>query len=429
MKSILRNERGGYLLPMVIIYAFVMMIVGFGILHLGSLERISSLKRVNQTKAFYLAEAGVNRLISQINQGKTLSNIEETTVISGNWQGTYEVVLDSEDNPTYATVTGEVKNFSSKIKIELEEGSGGIFSRGVFGNDYVYVKKNSMIFGYDSRIEIPPLLIPLLAPSLANVGSNNLIEVTGSGKIYGDASVSPGGIISGGPGAITGEKNYDAEERIIPPVEIPDDLKNLAYTQQGNPGLTGIYTINANNYSAGTLATINTGNYRFQKFTVNGLLIKLHINGVVRIYIEKTLQIAGDSQVILDLGSKLEVYLGEENGDLQIQNSARVLTGIIPAIADSPSSAAIYIASTKTPKLQNDCSFCGVIYAPLAEKFTIQNSAKLYGNVVTKKLYLKDNAKLYEDIALRDVSPPGDPGESGITISRWTKPDWKKRLE
>ena len=59
MNPVSGNKRG-YLLPMVIIYMIIAMIVGLGILTLGSLDRIEANKRLNLEQAFYLAEAGIN---------------------------------------------------------------------------------------------------------------------------------------------------------------------------------------------------------------------------------------------------------------------------------------------------------------------------------------------------------------------------------
>ena len=60
---------------MVIIYMIIAMIVGAGIMVLGSLDRIEANKRLHREQAFYLAEAGID--LARFN----LQN-------SGSWQPT-----------------------------------------------------------------------------------------------------------------------------------------------------------------------------------------------------------------------------------------------------------------------------------------------------------------------------------------------------
>ena len=87
MKHLSGNKRG-YLLPMVIIYLIVAMIVGVGILTLGSLDRIEANKRLHREQAFYLAEAGINLARYDLKNSIPLPT-DPQTVNSGTWTGTF----------------------------------------------------------------------------------------------------------------------------------------------------------------------------------------------------------------------------------------------------------------------------------------------------------------------------------------------------
>jgi len=408
----------GYLLPMVVIYALIMMIAGFGILHLGSLERISSLRRVNQTRAFYLAEAGVNRIISRIKQGKTIADISPATVTSGNWQGTYAVVIHNPGNPDYAIITGKVRNQTVRIKIDLEKESSGVFSRGIFGSTNVDIKNNVLIDSYDSRLG------PYGGSNKGedgDVASNLYVRLKNNAKVKGSASVSTGDeddIEVKNNAKIYGEKNYSAEERILPPVDIPNDLEKLSYPEQGDPRISGNYTLSDGIFevSSNKAATISGGDFRFKEFIIsnNG---KVNITNNIRLYVEEKFELKNNTK--LNLSNPAELYIGTE-GEMVVKNNAKLNS------QGNATDLGIYIASNKDQEFKNNSvTFYGVIYAPSA-KIKISNNVKMFGDIVAKCIDAENNAKIHYDVALRDISPPG--GESRVTVGRWSKPSWKERL-
>ena len=412
----IRNSKGGFLLPMVIIYALIMMITGFGILHLGALERISSLQRISRARAFYLAEAGVNRIISRVNQGKTLAAISPTTVTSGNWQGTYAVAIHNPGNPDYAIITGKVKNQTVKIRIDLEKKN--LFSQAIFGNKFVHLKNFGLIDSYDSR---NGFYNPFSPGHDGDIGSNLYIKLNNFALVRGDASVSTGNendIVVGKDARITGDKSYSAPVNPLPPVNIPEDLQGLPYPEHGDPRISGNYTLNngiltVKNFKT---ATISGGNFKFKKFIVgNGALVD--VKHSIRVYIEKELKLK--NVALLKLEDRSEFYIGSE-GKVVISNFAK-LNSLF-----NPLNLGLYIASTEEQRFENTAiGLYGGIYAPLA-KVTVSNNANIFGSIVAKQIELKNLARVHYDVALRDISPPG--GENKTVVTRWSNLGWKGRL-
>jgi len=149
------------------------------------------------------------------------------------------------------------------------------------------------------------------------------------------------------------------------------------------------------------------------------------MSGNIRIYIEGDFSVTNNSNIKFDTsgsGTKVEIYIGT-NGSVTFDNSGRINFDNSP---NSPVNLAIYVASSKAINIIGDARVNGVIYAPNSV-CTVKNSAELRGAVVAKEVNLPGDAKIYYDVALKEISPPGDTsgGTGGIRIVKWRKPKWK----
>jgi len=442
MKNPLSGNKKGYLLPMVIIYMVTAMIVGTGIVLLGSLDRIEANKRLHREQAFYLAEAGINLARYDLKNSIPLPT-DPQTVNSGTWTGTFVLSETGTDTIT-VTSTGTVKGNTETIRLTVTIVGGGPFSDGIFGADSLIVKNNSVMDSYDSR----------LGPyggsnvgSEGDAGSNSYISVSNEGIINGDASVSAGGnIMVGIQGEITGDTSFSADPKTLPGVIIPNDLYGLNYPvlyPTDPPGGLGDSRIIGSEYtmnSAGEFevnghksVTISGGDFRFKKITV-GIGSTLYITnttGNSRFYIQGGgLHLSNNSQTnLVGEGVTAEIYV--DTSIATLDNSASLNCPIDPItnlhIPGDPSHLGIYITSTQTQYIENNAFISAALYAPRAEVI-IKNNGGFFGSVVAKSVVLDQNAKTHYDIALRTNPPPGDPGGGPpiITFVNWTKPDWKK---
>ncbi len=423
MKKHMGNNKG-YLLPMTAIFIIIMVILGMSILYLGGLEKIGAGRRLNREKAFYLAEAGVYRAYAHLKDDISWEPEEESVSLG---EGSFLVVLEEgEDDDINIVSTGTVNGRDEMVKLIVEESGGGVFGDGIFGNTIVKMTGSSQIYGYDSRNG---------SVQDAYVGSNLEINLDWSTRINGDAGVATGGDIiwpakgeSWEPDVITGDEEYDNEERILSPVVIPPELLGMGYTQTGASGLSGNYKILSNNFTAASwprVAAISAGDYKFNKFTLDSDA-QFTLSGAVRLYFTGNINLSGNCRFILSPGATVEIYLGE-NSNFSIANSIKMNYDGIPA------NLAIYSASTNTVNLAGtgDARINAVVYAPMG-KAVVANSTQFKGGIVTKELSITGNARVYYDIALAELTVPGDPGgggTGGLNIKRWTKPGWASRFQ
>jgi hypothetical protein len=108
-----RGEKGVALIA-ALVFTLVLTILGFSMLIVAGNEITSTQKDINKTKAFYLAEAGIQVLIARLNNRES-GNITETTL----GEGIYRVDYYGDAEPPYAISTGRVKGREKRIKVTL----------------------------------------------------------------------------------------------------------------------------------------------------------------------------------------------------------------------------------------------------------------------------------------------------------------------
>lgn len=104
------EDESGYIMQLVMIFFFILTILGIGILHMASQEGIQTIRQEKRIKAFYQAQGGMNKAIWRINH-------------VGNWAGTFNtadhsVSFDSTTNKL--TATGYSGNVGRSIEVYLE---------------------------------------------------------------------------------------------------------------------------------------------------------------------------------------------------------------------------------------------------------------------------------------------------------------------
>jgi len=426
MEFIIRNKRG-YLLPLVIIYMIITMIVGAGILVLGSLDRIEANKRLHREQAFYLAEAGINWAYYRLK-----NNPAEDLNGSHNFG---DVAFQISETVTRDTIvsTGTVKGVHETTAITVTQGSG-IFGRGIFGSNTVTLANNAEVDSYDSR----------LGPyggsnvgSKGNIGSNTNITLGNSSTVMGSVAVSAGGSISpvnaGSVGSTVTVSTlpliYDAPLRTLNPVVIPTDLQSLNLplsSYNSDPRITppGNYTLVNGALTVNkpvTISSIPNGNFHFSQILLpaNGKS-QVNFTGDARIYLEGKLAMSNSS--LINFGGVGILYVGTPLGQIAM-SAGSSLTSTNPVT----SAAGIYIASPLDQTFSNNSSALYIaVYAPSATVYLTNNSQN-YGDIVANRVFLQPNAWIHFNIAFRGLFAPGDDTGGGIpNFISWTKPDWKK---
>jgi roadblock/LC7 domain-containing protein len=108
----LRSTRKGIALAAVVVCVLIFTILGFSLMSMVNNEIALAQGVVNKTKAFYLAEAGVEIFSAKLSKGQS-GNIGETAL----GEGSYRVDYYSAADPPYAIATGVVGEQEKRIKV------------------------------------------------------------------------------------------------------------------------------------------------------------------------------------------------------------------------------------------------------------------------------------------------------------------------
>ncbi len=431
-----RNK--GYLLPMAIIFVLISTIMGMGILYLGGNENIAAVKRYHREKAFYIAEAGLNRAFA-LKKSNESWHPEANPISFGG--GTFQVIESTQGDTVVFTSTGVYQNQTVVVSIDTYRssgsggGTGGSFGKGLFGSQSVTVYNNGWIDGYDSRLGSYG---PSNHGPYGDTGSKGTITLYNNSHIYGTAMVEdgPSYLTLGNNATVTDSDlyhNFEEPFNNLPQVVVPSDLTSLPYPAQGDPRITGKYTLSSGNLTVGNnkVITISGGDFRFKSITLNNNSI-MYITGNSRFYIESALTLSNNTRVIIQNNSIIIWYLGNQGTSF---TPTLANNSVINNTSSTPGNLRIYIPSNANLTLANNAlAFNGVIYAPNSN-ITLANNSQFFGGIVAKNLTVVNNASVHYDIALRDIDFPEDPGRGSGNppgqriISRWTKPDWVNRLQ
>jgi hypothetical protein len=113
-RRLYRSSEKGIVIIAALVFTLVLTILGFSVLIVAGNEITLTQKTVDKTKAFYLAEAGIEILTSRLSIGES-GSIAETSM----GEGTYRVDYYADTDPPYAISTGRVKGREKRIKVTL----------------------------------------------------------------------------------------------------------------------------------------------------------------------------------------------------------------------------------------------------------------------------------------------------------------------
>jgi hypothetical protein len=166
---VLKSEKGIALVA-VVIFTVIITILGFSLLRMVNSEIVLAQNSVDKTRAFYLAEAGVELLIANFDNG-VFESIGETAL----GEGSYRVDFHSTANPAYAIATGTVEGQVKRIKITpsflAPPYECGIYAGGLDSNGWTLILRGAG------------------DPCLKYSGGNEVGNYNGRDTIYGDIFV------------------------------------------------------------------------------------------------------------------------------------------------------------------------------------------------------------------------------------------------
>ena len=201
---------------------------------------------------------------------------------------------------------------------------------------------------------------------------------------------NPSVVINDYGATVTGDTRALTERYVMQPITIPEWLQSLpsSGTIQNDTTIT-----NSARYSG-----IDLGNS--ETVTISGDII-LYITGDIILGNSAELGIENDASLIL--------YLG---GNFEGKNSSAVNN----ETQDAQRLKIYGLDSCETIRFKNSSDLYGAIYAPNAD-VVMDNSANLYGSVVSKSFEQRNSGTFNYDVTLRDVSINDE--AVYFTITKW----------
>ncbi len=403
------RKQSGSVLVLIVFVVLVSLIIGTGLMALGTQVRVSAIDKVEDMMARSAADAGVEFSIQQINNtvaDKTWSESVLPTIEDFPLSETKSVFsVKTEYDPitgylvqSRGTNNNRTRNIQAVLRLK------GLFEMAIQTREGIILKSGTSILTIDSNISLDPADTDEKA-IIGTVSTNSNSIVLNSGVMV-DGDVVVG--VDGDTGTIIKDLGATVDEKyalpsevefipVYPPAYIAPDVPIEVATGEKTIGAGGDYPVIG----------------RFSG-------IKLKQGTTLRIIDDCTLYITGDvdmgqdSEIILDAGknASLIIYL---DGNWIADNSSGVnnATGI-------PSNFFLY--GTGGPgqilNLKAKSEMFGSIYAPNAD-LTIYSGGDIYGAFVSRNFELKNPANFYYDVALREVSVL-DEGVRYV-INRWNE--------
>ncbi|MDH4156492.1 MAG: hypothetical protein OEW00_04360 [candidate division Zixibacteria bacterium] len=329
-----------------------------------------SYNQLHEEQAFYMAEAGANRAVAELN-----SDLTWTAGFAGEGlgNGTYSVlVTDSFTVPTLVdtiilTATGTALEARAQVEYTVVPEVVYPFSHALFARDAVDIRNSMITDSYNSDSGSYAATHDTTGGS---IGSNGIITVYNGAYIGGDVATSLDTGLFIDPGAtVTGTISNDAPETELD--LIPDSEYDSARINNTAPaGLSGSYTYNS---TTGDL-TVSSGNLEL----ADG------------IYYFSSFILKNSASMTLAPGAKVTIYV---TGNVEIKNSGGVNVGGVP------SDLMFYSQGDIVLKNSGDCY--GVFYTPNGSA-DLRNTADFFGAIVAADMIGHNSSKFHYDRNLAD---------------------------
>jgi hypothetical protein len=396
-KKVMRLERRGSALPLVLSVLVILLTIGTGLLGLGLHSQLFTVRTASDIIARCAADAGLTKALFELNEILAVKPWDDSTLPEATDQ-----TLPNCDATFSYTVTGDI---GSGFTIESIGKSGhaerrvystlrlqGLFEYAVFGEQDIGLKNSATIDWYNYDADDKNLQVGTNSTELGAVDLKNGATVNGDVVVGADGD--PDVVIDGTWATITGETYAMTEVQDLPLVAVPGWLESVP--------------------SGGTIednTTISSSGKYDEIDLENGKI--LTIDGPVTLYItgDVTLKNSAEVQVVDADGVSLTLYLA---GDAEVKNS-----GAVNNQTEDPKKVKIYgLDSCESIILKNGSDFYGTIYARNAD-VVMMNSGDAFGAIVAKSFEQKNSATLNYDASLREVNA-NDEGVRFV-INKWSE--------
>jgi len=380
MNRLRQSKKRGSAIPLAAVAVLILLAMGAGLLSLGLHSRLNSIRTASDIAARSAADAGLVKALFEMNEKLKVepwngSSLPQATNMSlPNCDAVFSYTVTGELGGGYTVVsTGTFGQTQRTVSCTLR--LTGPFEAAIFTENGMELKNSAVVDWYNYTED----------DKIMQIGTNNTasgsVVLRNSAIVYGDVVVGVGGnpsvAINDYGATVTGDTRALTERYVMQPITIPEWLQSLpsSGTIQNDTTIT-----NSARYSG-----IDLGNS--ETVTISGDII-LYITGDIILGNSAELGIENDASLIL--------YLG---GNFEGKNSSNVNN-----LTKDAKKLKIYgLDSCETIRFKNSTDFYGAIYAPNAD-VVMDNSANIYGSIVSKSFEQRNSGAFNYDVTLRDVS-------------------------
>ena len=387
MNKMLQSKKRGSALPLAVVAVLILLAMGTGLLSLGLHSRIISIRTASDIAARSAADAGLIKALFEMNEKLKVEPWNGSSLPLGT-----NISLPNCDAVFSYTVTGDL---SSGYTIESTGIFGqaqrtvsctlqlqGPFEAAIFTENGMELKNSAVVDWYNYTED----------DKIMQIGTNNTasgsVVLKNSATVYGDVVVGMGGdpsvVIDDYGAIVTGDTRALTEIYVMQPVTVPEWLESLPSSGTIQNDTNDTITTSAK-YSSIDLKNSKTSE---TVVTISG--------GDITLYITGDITLGNSAKLQIEKGASLTLYLG---GDFEGKNSSTVNN-----MTEDAKKLKIYgLDSCENIQFMNSTHFYGAIYAPNADVI-MNNSADIYGSVVSKSFDQRNSATFNYDVSLRDVS-------------------------
>ncbi|MCG2711607.1 MAG: hypothetical protein L6416_04705 [Candidatus Omnitrophica bacterium] len=345
---------------------------------------------VDETRAFWVAEAGIARAVWELNNGAgvwtgwTTTGNNKTLQASVGAAGDYDItVYDFANPPLKIEVTGYYPNRASEnaiirnFEVIAAKSFNPLFEYAAYSQDELTISGQGFTDSYDSSLGVYG---GTNVGTDGDVGSGVAVDASGQAYVDGDVVIPEGAAYPDAAyysGTVTEENNPELEQIIVP--------LNLAALPNGG--------------SISSTTTLAPGDYQYWMINISSKTT-LTITGPANIYLTggTSISITGKAEVIIDSASTgpVNIYF---DGDVLLSGQG------VTNETSIPSNLILYGTSTiaQTIHVSGQADFYGAFYAPTGEMH-LTGQGGLYGSFIGNEVTISGQGGVHYDEALGSLA-------------------------
>jgi hypothetical protein len=333
-----------------------------------------SFNQVNSDRAFYVAEAGIQRAFQEIRKDDDW----RTGFLKVQFaDGEYSVaVVDSTGIPNLQDTivlrsTGVLSNGVANLEAWIAPEYNQPFKYALYADSSIFLENNTCTDSYNS--DSGSYYATRLTEG-GDIGSNGTILMENSASVGGDAlAATDGGITMDNSSNVAGDTVSGVPKTQIEPIP-QEDFDSALLVNSAPSGFSGSYKYNSGNHSlslsGSDVLELSGGTYYFSDITLNN---------------QASIRVAPGEQVT--------IYM---TGDLYLNQSSSLNFG-------EPAANMLIYSNGETFKIGQTAQFSAAFYGPNAHVST-RNNTDLFGAIVSKSISIENYSCFHYDRTLSKLN-------------------------